>query len=264
MRWGSYLADRKEGVKNSEKKKKKRKNNNNTQTDKRGQEGREARSRQDNVGQQRIISTALSPVKSMAVRAPGESGAELCYLWPLNAASSATIRFLPPPHVTEGTPPFSFYLCCSGALWEMWFCVHLRCPRVTHHCSPSRVFFFFCLYSLFQNGDDGLILFCIISKILGQIKFYFIANTFTPMENLERKLQRPHRCTHTGKTCKLHSERPWSQELHPRPSVKPSVFFHCLSYPLGHVFTNFSSDTDYLFYIFFSFLPWPDCRKLSY
>lgn len=109
-----------------------------THTDKRGREGRETRSRQDNVGQQRIIPTALSSVKSMAARAPGESGAELSYLWPLNAASSATIRFLPPPHVTEGTPPSSFYLYCGGAFWEMRSCVHLRCPWATNHYCLSR------------------------------------------------------------------------------------------------------------------------------
>lgn len=132
----------------------------------------------------------------MAVRAPGESGAELCYLWPLNAASSATIRFLPPPHVTEGTPPFSFYLCCSGALWEMWFCVHLRCPWVTHHCSPSR---FFSLHSLFQNGDNGLILFCIIFENLGSNKVLFYCkyiHTYGEFRG-EAEVPAPLR-THTG------------------------------------------------------------------
>lgn len=70
-----------------------------------------------------------------------ERGAELGYLWPLNAASSATIRFLPPPppppHVTDGTPPFSFYLCCSGAFWEMWFCVHLLGTLLTVTADPA-------------------------------------------------------------------------------------------------------------------------------
>lgn len=127
---------------------------------------------------------------------------------------------------------------------------HLRCPWVTHHCSPSRVFFS-PLHSLFQNGDDGLILFCIISKILGQIKFYFISNTFTPMENLERKLQRPHRCTHTGKTCSTAKGHGLRNCTHGLLSNHLSSFTACLIHWV--TFSQISHQTQIIYFISFFF-----------
>lgn len=130
---------------------------------------------------------------------------------------------------------------------------HLRCPWVTHHCSPSRVFFFSSPFfiSEWRRWTDS-VLYNFENLGSNKVLFYFKYIHAYGESREETAAPAP---LHTHRENMLHSERPWSQELHPRPSVKPSVFFHCLSYPLGHVFTNFSSDTDYLFYIFFLFCP---------
>lgn len=108
----------------------------------------------EQVGQRRIISSPLSSVKSMVVKLQVRAGWAVLSLTAECDLTSATIRFLPPPHATEGTPLSLLFILQARTLGNVVTCSnHYRSTLYLSDCLPLpvSVCLFVCLSSISQT-----------------------------------------------------------------------------------------------------------------